>query len=169
LGAFITLLPSYGSSVLKVDPKFIGPLVIAPAGIGMVLSALFLNSNRRTKLNKNRIMAVGFFIVGIALILFSFYSFYRGLSFAFPILIFSVVAMGFGVSFVQIPGQTLLHEKTDEDKRGKVFGLSSMQLRLATSLPALVVGGVADLTSPLITMILLSVIVFLYSLTLVFD
>jgi predicted MFS family arabinose efflux permease len=167
LGAFITLLPAFSDSVLMMNPKLIGTFIIAPAGLGMVLAVLYLNRKRIVPNEKtiNR----GFIIVGTALLLFSLYKYYSFISFKLLILLFLVVLLGFGSSFVQVPAQTLLHINSEEDKRGRVFGFSSMQLRLATTLPALVVGGLADLTSPMITMIILAVLVFLYSMILAFE
>jgi MFS family permease len=167
LGAFITLLPSFGQSVLGIDPKLVGPYIIAPAGVGMLLSALFLS--RKEKIKHNRIINLGFLISSIALVAFSFYSFFEFIPFSRLIVLLLVVLIGFGSSLIQIPAQTLLHLNTEEEKRGRVFGLSSMQLRLATSLPTIIVAAVADLTSPMVTMILLAVGIFLYSLTLIFE
>lgn len=167
LGALITLLPSYGSEVLNINPRFIGPVIIGPAGIGMIIAAFSLT--KRIKLNHSREINWGFFIVGISLLLFAGYYFYQHFYFSKALIILLVVIMGFGSSMIQISAQTLLHINSDEKKRGRVFGISSMQLRLATCLPALVVAAVSDLTSPLITMILLAVTVFIYSLILVFE
>jgi MFS family permease len=167
LGAFITLLPSFGQSVLKIDPKLVGPYIIAPAGVGMLLSALLLS--RKEKINHTKIINLGFIISSIALVGFSCYSFFESVPLSRLIVLLLVVVVGFGSSMIQIPAQTLLHINSDEEKRGRVFGLSSMQLRLATSLPTIIVAAVADLTSPMVTMILLAVAIFLYSLTLIFE
>ena len=168
LGAFITLIPAYGESVLNINSKVIGPLVIAPAGLGMLLSTIFLNK-KNSKLDFNRVINNGFLIASTSLLLFSSYYFYQELSFSRLIIFIILISLGFGCSLVQISSQTLLHLNSDEDNRGKIFGLSSMQLRLATSLPALFIGGISDLTSPLITMILLSITVFIYSMILLFE
>lgn len=167
LGAFITLLPAYGKVVLNIDPKLIGVVIILPAGVGMILAVLALN--RMKKVKHEKIINAGFLISSIALLLFSFYYFYQSLSISRLLLFLLVLIIGFGCSMIQVPAQTLLHLNSDEDRRGSVFGISSMQLRLATALPALVIGGVSDLTSPLITMILLAVTVFIYAMILVFE
>lgn len=167
LGAFITLLPAYSKEVLNIDPKLIGTVIILPAGLGMVLAVSFLNRMKRYKHEK--IINAGFLISSIALLLFSFYHFYQSQSGSRFLMFFLVLIIGFGCSMIQVPAQTLLHLNSDEDKRGSVFGISSMQLRLATALPAIVIGGVSDLTSPLITMILVSVTLFIYAMILVFE
>ena len=167
LGAFITLLPSYGKEVLLINPKLIGTVIILPAGVGMILGVLALS--RMKKFKHERIINGGFLISSISLIFFSFYHFYQPLPFSKFLLFFFVLIIGFGSSLIQVPAQTLLHLNSDEARRGSVFGISSMQLRLATALPALVIGGISDLTSPLITMILLAVTMFIYAMILVFE
>ena len=167
LGAFITLLPAYSESVLGIDIKLIGLYIIAPAGIGMVISALIFS--RRKNLNLMRVINTGFVLVAISLLVFSLYRFYEEIPFAVLLMFLAVLMMGFGTSMIQIPAQTMLHINSDVEKRGRVFGLSTMQLRLALALPALVVGGISDLTSPLITMLIIAVLVFLYSMSLAFE
>ena len=167
LGAFITLLPSYGKDVLSINPRMIGTIIILPSGVGMVMGVLVLNKIKQFK--HERVINGGFLIASIALLLFSFYHFYEPIPFSRILLFLFVLIIGFGSSLIQVPAQTLLHLNTDEARRGSVFGISSMQLRLATALPALVVGGISDLTSPLITMILLAVTMFIYAMILVFD
>lgn len=167
LGAFITLIPAYGDTVLKINPKYIGPIIIGPASLGMLYAIWFLG--KRTSLNYNTIINKGFIIFSVGILLFSTYSFYHSLPFSFLIMILMLVLMGIGSSLVQVSSQTLLHLNSAEDQRGKVFGLSSMQLRLAITLPALVIGGVSDVTSPLVTMLLLATTVFIYSLILQFE
>lgn len=166
-GAFITILPAYAEQVLKISPKFIGPLIIGPAGIGMIAAASLLH--RSKKKIEMKVINIGAFVVGSALLAFSLYQFYSNFLLAPFILLVCIFLLGFGSSIVQIPGQTMLHLNSDEDKRGRVFGISSMQLRLATALPALVIGGVADLTSSLVTMIFLAIMVFIYGLIQIFE
>jgi len=167
LGAFITLLPAFGESVLKIDPKFIGPAIIAPAGLGMLIAAVVIS--KKVKLNQLKVLDGGFLIAGIGFIFFSLYKFYDAFEFSRLALILLVIVLGFGSAMIQISAQTLLHLNSDEGQRGRVFGISSMQLRLATSLPALVIGGMADLTSPLVTMMILATLFFIYSFSLIFE
>ncbi len=162
LGVFITLLPAYGKSVLGINPEYIGPAIIGPAGLGLVLSAgLF---SRKKKFNGDSIMQKGFVVTSAALLLFSLYRFYSFLPFSIGALLVVVVIMGYGSGMIQIAGQTLLHLNTDEDKRGRVFAFSSMQLRLATTLPSLFVGVIADWTSPFLTMFAIALLSMLYTL-----
>jgi len=167
LGAFITLLPAYSQDILKIDPKLVGTILVAPAGLGMIVASLFLS--RRYKEASEKLINNGFAIVGISLLVFAFYHFYGAIWGARAILFLTVIILGFGSSFVQIPGQTLLHINSDEDKRGRVFGVSSTLVRLGQSVPAIFVGAMADLTSPMVTMIGIAVLSFTYAVFLALE
>jgi hypothetical protein len=73
-----------------------------------------------------------------------------------------VVAVAFfaGVAYaaVAIPAQTQLQEDLPEDVRGRVFGVLNMLVSVASFLPILVVGPIADLLG---TTILLVIVAFL--------
>jgi MFS family permease len=165
-GSLITILPAFSASVLKIDPKLIAPLVVAPAGVGMFLATILLN--KKTKVSMQQ-MNNGFLFAGITMLIFSFYFLYSHFFLAIVVLLILAVIFGYGTSLIQIPGQTLLHLNSEQDKRGRVFGMSTMMLRLATTLPSIVIGGVSDLTSPLITMMLLAVVTTIYAVILMFE
>jgi len=165
-GSLITILPAFSASILKIDPKLIAPLVVAPAGVGMFLATLSLN--KKTTVNMG-LMNMGFLLAGVAMFIVSFYPLYSHFFLAIVVLLILAVIFGYGTSLIQIPGQTLLHLNSEQDKRGRVFGMSTMMLRLATTLPSVIVGGISDLTSPLITMILLGTITIIYAVILMFE
>lgn len=167
LGAFITLLPAFSESVLHISAKLIGPIIIAPAGIGMFIAASILN--RKKKANYNKAINFGFLIVGLSLLVFAFFRYYDFGWIQWLIVISSLLIIGLGTGIVQITAQTLLHLNSTEEKRGRVFGYSTMQLKLATSLPALFVGGLSDLTSPFLTMLLLAILVVIYAIILLVE
>ena len=80
-----------------------------------------------------------------------------------------MIILGLSAAFVYISSQTLLHLYSSEHMRGRVFGVSAMLINLALGLPALFIGGIADLTSPVFTLIILALIIIIYSTTLLFD
>lgn len=167
LGMFITLLPAYGKEVLNIDPKLVGPLIIVPAGVGMVVAASFLS--RRKRINGIRTINKGFYVVAASLLIFSFYRFYEHFFLSLLILLGVVVVMGFGSGIIQVGAQTLLHVNSDEDKRGRVFGFSSMQLRLATLLPAVLIGALTDMTSAFVAMLSVALLVAFFVIYLLFQ
>ena len=167
LGALITLLPAYGEKVLNINTKIIGLVILAPSGLGMLISAWVLS--RKKNCSHNNLMNTGYLLLSISLLVFSGYHFYQFLPFSKIIMYLSAFVVGFGCSMIQIPSQTLLHLNSKDHVRGRVFGLSSMLLRLATTLPAFIFGAMADLFSPLVTMIFVAIAAFVYSITLIFE
>jgi MFS family permease len=167
LGAFIVVMPGFAEDSLGVSAKLAGPLLIVPAGIGMLVSAYYLNKYK--DINKNAVINSSFVISGISLLVLSTYS-YIGYSTVLILVAASLmVIMGFSAANVYISSQTILHVNTDPGMRGRVFGVSSMLINLALSLPALFVGGIADLTSPVFTMVLVSIVVIIYGSSLFFE
>jgi len=59
--------------------------------------------------------------------------------------IVTVFFLGIGFVSIIIPVQTLLQEKTPEDKRGRVFGVLGFAITLASILPVLMTATIADI------------------------
>lgn len=167
LGAFIVIMPGFAEDSLMVSAKYAGPLLIAPAGLGMLISTFYLNRNK--KLDKTTVINNSFIISGVSLFLLSAYSYVGDSTMIVFVAVFLMMIMGFSAANVYISSQTLLHINTEHQMRGRVFGISSMLINLALSLPALFVGGVADLTSPVFTMILVSLVIIIYGTSLIFE
>ena len=160
LGAFIVLLPAFSGTDLGISTNMIGIAVIAPAGIGMLIGALILENKKI--FDFMRAINKAFFLVGVALLLFSLYRLYDEFFISRLVSTILVVAVGLGSSIIYISAQTALQMNAEEKWRGRVFGINSMMISLAMSVPALLVGGVADLTSPFIAMLLIAFGVFVY-------
>lgn len=167
MGSFIVLLPAFSQSDLKISTHLIGIAIIAPAGIGMLIGAYILD--RRKHFNLARAINKSFFLVGVTILLFSLYRFYDEFFLSRLISLLLVIVIGLGSSVVYISAQTALHLNSDEEWRGRVFGINSMLINLAMSIPALIVGGIADLTSPFIALLLISFAVFIYGASLLMD
>lgn len=160
LGSFLVLLPGFGTSILKLPADLVGPYVIAPAGIGMIIAAYILDKRKRVNLDSASNWS--FIGVGITLFLFAAFKFYHAFAFSRVIVTIIAIGLGFGCSILYISSQTFLHLKTEEKLRGRVFGLAAMLINLAISIPALVVGGISDATSPFVAMIALSIGIFAF-------
>jgi hypothetical protein len=167
LGCFIVLLPSFGEQVLNIAPKFVGPAIVLPAGFGMLIGTYVLEKKRifsfASAINK------GFLLVGAALIMFSIFKYYDGFFFSRLVNLALVILIGLGASIVYISAQTSLHLNSCDGNRGRVFGIVTMLLNIAISVPALIVGGIADLTSPFIAMLALALVIFAYGIRLAFE
>jgi MFS family permease len=74
-----------------------------------------------------------------------------------------VVALAFfaGVAYaaVAIPAQTQLQEDLPEDVRGRVFGVLNMLVSVASFLPILVVGPIADLLGTTIVLVFVAILI----------
>lgn len=160
LGAFIVLMPAFGEKVLHIDPRYIGPAIIGPAGFGMLLGSYLVD--RFKKMNLRKLTKYSILVTGSALLLFSLYQLYESISWSRPLNVFFIILLGIGCSGVYISAQTLLHLNSEDAERGKVFGLSTMLTNLALSIPTIFVGGLADLTSPFVAMLILSIIILAY-------
>lgn len=167
LGAFVVLLPAFAETNLKISTNLVGLVVIAPAGIGMLIGSLILD--RKKTFDFNRAINKAFFLIGVALLLFSVYRLYDEFALARFISTLLVIAIGVGSSIVYISAQTALHINAEEKWRGRVFGINSMLINIAMSVPALVVGGIADLTTPFIAMLLIAFGVFVYGASLFIE
>ena len=131
-------------------------VVVLPLAMGIVVGVLGLNSYGRY-LPRRRVIEVGLISLGVLLAL---------LSIAGPIARFlqaaeaqldlsslvSLLAVVVGIAFlagvayavVAIPAQTQLQEDLPEDVRGRVFGVLNMLVSVASFLPIIVVGPIAD-------------------------
>jgi MFS family permease len=71
--------------------------------------------------------------------------------------------MGSGTAMVYVTSQTMLHINSEEEMRGRVFGIAALAVNLAIFLPTMFIGGIADLTTPLIAMGVLALALIIYS------
>jgi len=121
------------------------PLILAPAGVGLVLGALLMPFLMR-RLGKSRTITVGMLCTAAGLILIPLGRFIWS-QFALPApgIFFFVGAitfvMGVAMAMVNIPAQTVMQERAPEQERGRVFSFQSMLFN-AGSIPILLFAGV---------------------------
>ncbi|HLL78598.1 MAG TPA: MFS transporter [Ktedonobacteraceae bacterium] len=124
------------------------PLILAPAGLGLVLGGLLMPSLMR-RLGNNRTIAFGSVCSAAGLILIPLGRFLWSLL-ALPgvgILVYVGAVtffLGIALEMVNIPAQTMMQERALEEERGRVFSFQSMLFN-AGSIPVLLfLGVVAD-------------------------
>jgi MFS family permease len=66
---------------------------------------------------------------------------------------------GISYAFVAIPAQTQLQEELPEDVRGRVFGVLNMLVSVASFLPILIVGPIADLIGTTLVLLLVAMLI----------
>ena len=173
IGVLGVLGPDFATAALGLESKdFV--VVVLPLGFGIVVGVLGLNSYGRY-LPRRRVIEAGLISLGILLAL---------LSIAGPISRFlqtaeaqagivdlsalvSLLSVVVGIAFlagvayavVAIPSQTQLQEDLPEDVRGRVFGVLNMLVSVASFLPIIVVGPIADLVGTPAVILVVAVLV----------
>ena len=121
------------------------PLILAPAGLGLVFGGLIMPALTQ-RLGKNRTIALGSLCTAAGLILIPLGHFLLvQLALPIPGILFSLGAvtffLGIGLDMVNIPAQTMMQEQAPEGERGRVFSFQSMFYN-AGSIPVLLFAGV---------------------------
>jgi len=144
IGIIAVLSPSLATEILAIDLLDAGPILVLPAGFGAIIGVLGITSLLRKKVRKKKIISFGLFLAAFSLLF---------LATIVPALdklrmfaaIVTVFFLGIGFVSMIIPVQTLLQEKTPEDKRGRVFGVLGFAITLASILPILMTATIADI------------------------
>jgi MFS family permease len=121
------------------------PLILAPAGIGLVLGGLLMPSLAR-RLGKSRTIALGSLCTAVGLVLIPLGRFiWSQLALPATGILFLVGAitffLGVALDMVNIPAQTVMQEQAPEEERGRVFSFQFMFYN-AGSIPVLLFAGV---------------------------
>ncbi len=165
------LAPGFVREVLKLGERNVVVLV-APAGIGVVLGLAVLNviGGRISRANA---IGTGLIVVGLALLALAgarplaeiFASRLGGvLGEVLPFFIgmVSVIALFFGLAyaFITVPAMTLLQEHLRDDIRGRVFGVLNVLVSIFSLLPLIFVGPIADVWGVAPVFVLAALVVF---------
>jgi MFS family permease len=150
VGVLGVLGPGFATQVLGLSERdFV--VVVLPLGIGLVMGIFVLNLYGKHFTRRQGIEG-GLIGLGISLI---------ALSVAQPlttrlgpqisllsIVIIVAFAAGIAYAFVAVPAQTQLQEELPENIRGRVFGVLNMLVSIASFLPIILVGPIADAVGP---------------------
>ncbi len=165
------LAPGFVREVLKLGERNVVVLV-APAGVGVVLGLAVLNviGGRISRANA---IGTGLIVVGLALLALAgarplaevFASRLGGvLGEVLPFFIgmVSVIALFFGLAyaFITVPAMTLLQEQLRDDIRGRVFGVLNVLVSTFSLLPLIFVGPIADVWGVSPVFVLAALVVF---------
>lgn len=159
IGILGVLGPDFARRNLGLDPKdFI--VVVLPLGLGIVMGVLLLG-RVETLVPRRRLIEGGLLALGILLAILSVAGpvtrFLQGVSattaalfdVATLVSLLSVVIViaflaGVSYAFVLIPSQTELQVELPEDVRGRVFGVLNTLVSVASFVPIIVGGAIAD-------------------------
>ncbi len=158
IGVLGVLGPSFAQVALGLDPRNLAVIVL-PLGFGVVLGILALN-NFGQLVPRRRIIEGGLILLGILIAILSSIGLIPGLvarvddrtSLELSNLI-TVLSVAIAVAFlagvcyagVAISSQTQLQEDLPEDVRGRVFGVLFTLISVASFVPVIIVGPVADI------------------------
>lgn len=146
IGVLGVLGPGFATQVLGLSERdFV--VVVLPLGVGLVMGILVLNVYGRL-FSRRRGIEGGLIGLSVTLLALSLAQpLVTGLSIAVPLLsIVIAVAFAAGVTyaFVAVPAQTQLQEELPEAVRGRVFGVLNMLVSIASFVPIIIVGPIAD-------------------------
>jgi MFS family permease len=170
VGVLGVLGPNFARLTLGLSPEdFV--VVVLPLGIGIVGGILILNAYGRLiprrRVIETGLVALGILLAAIALSgqisrFFATAAVKTGLpdlslltSLLSLVVAFAFFA-GIAYSFVAIPAQTQLQEDLPEEVRGRVFGVLNMLVSVASFLPILIVGPIADALGTTVVLMLVA-------------
>jgi MFS family permease len=158
VGVLGVIGPDFATESLGLSTKdFV--VVVLPLGIGVVLGVFGLNSYGRF-VPRRRLIEIGLIALGVLVTLLSVAGpisrLLQRVESQQPVVdlstFVSLLAVVIGIAFmagiayavVAIPAQTQLQEELPEDVRGRVFGILNMLVSVASFLPIIIVGPIAD-------------------------
>lgn len=155
---FVILMPLYMNDILKIPPDN-AAFVFAPTGAGALLGLRSLSLFNK-RFNKTQIIAIG--LVGLAASLTALGLVDQladllrgtesmnpgrlaGLSLLVTLTMAFTFPMGFFFALLSAPAQTVLHERSPAEIRGRVFGSQIASANAVSLIPLLLIGGITDL------------------------
>ncbi len=149
VGVLGVLGPDFAEKILGLSGSdFV--IVVFPLGMGLVLGILVLNVYGKL-FSRQRLIEGGLISLSVTLIVLGLAQRVGGALLAGPgislltVVVAAAFAAGIAYSFVAVPSQTQLQEELPVEVRGRVFGVLNMLVSVASFLPIIIVGPVADL------------------------
>jgi MFS family permease len=175
VGVLGVIGPNFARDALALGTKdFV--VVVLPLGFGIVMGILILN-NYGQHLPRRKLIEGGLVTLGVLLALLAAagpisrllqraqtatgFESLASLTSLLAIVVLVALLAGIAYAFVAIPSQTQLQEDIPEDVRGRVFGVLNMLVSVASFLPIIIVGPVADLVGNVNVLFLVAAAVFL--------
>jgi len=148
IGVLGVLGPDFAVKVLGLtENDFV--VIVLPLGAGLVVGILALNSYGQY-VPRRRLIEGGLIAISISLIILglaqrlTFISSGSGFFSLLTVVMAVAFATGVSYAFVAVPSQTQLQEELPSEVRGRVFGVLNMLVSLASFVPIIIVGYVAD-------------------------
>ncbi len=163
------LAPRYVVAVLGIRPDD-AVYVLAPAGLGVIIGTSLMG-RLTARLSKERLVATGLAMIAVFLNALAVvrnlgdaviapalsWAAVPGGASVVPIVMVIAAILGLALSFVIIPSQTILMERAPASTRGRIFAVQIVLGNVASILPLVFVGAMADLVGINVVIILVSV------------
>lgn len=172
IGVLGVLGPGFARHALGLTNEGLA-IVLLPLGAGLVIGVLLLNAYGRY-FSRRRVIEGGMLTLAISLGTLSLAqpisAFLKGTtsgtSISGFVSLLGIVVMlaliaGVAYALVAVPAQTQLQEELPEEIRGRVFGVLNMLVNVASFLPIILVGYIADFIGPELVILGCSVLVLL--------
>ncbi|MCH7484373.1 MAG: MFS transporter [Chloroflexi bacterium] len=169
---FAILIPRYMRDVLEV-PADNAALIFAPTGIGALIGLRFLPWF--TRFGKNRTVVIGLAGIAVCMVLLALVEPIEGVwekgpdeldptnilrISALQALVMSFAGpMGFFYALINVPAQTVLHERAPPEMRGRIFATQVVSANFISLIPLLMVGVITDLLNITVMLIILAALI----------
>jgi len=156
----IVNVPVLSKEVLDISLNLAGVSIVVPVGIGALLGALIIPKLLKKGLRKRKSIETSLF--GLSLFVFLLVFAVPLFPYYFKLISTFITTIFVGISFVgvMIPSQTYLQEITPGGMRGRVFGNFWFLTTLATILPVVISGTIAEVFGIRFLFLILIAIVF---------
>lgn len=154
-----TIAPGYAHQILGISVEAFPLLFVAPAALGMVIGSTML-VNLFHSHPKQKVITSGVFLSGLTMMFLPYGSKVASRGFVHTIndyvphiveinilhiMVVLAFILGVANSFIFVPANTLLQEKTTDEVRGKIYGFLNTFVGALSLLPILIVGVLSDL------------------------
>jgi len=151
--------PGYAKHILGIGIDEFPLLFVTPAAIGMVIGAILL-TNILHDYPKQKSATIGLFLAAISVLLLPYGSKVASRAFVHTLntylphiltinilhfMVFLAFVLGFSLSLIFVPSNTILQEHTSDEVRGKIWGGLNATASLFSLLPIIIVGSLADI------------------------
>ena len=140
--SFPVLLPVFATRIFAGGSHTYG-FMVAASGLGALTGTIFL-AMRKNVLGLGRIIVASMSLSGLGLVCLS-------ISRIYPVTLFLLVVMGFGMISTMASCNTMVQSIVDEDKRGRVMSLYIMSFMGTAPLGSLIAGSVSSAVGPALT------------------
>lgn len=161
ISVIIVLSPSLALLILNQDLATASSTLIVPVGAGTILGAILVGQFFK-KANKFLAIKIAVAVAGLCLISLPLIK----LKLQTPHLMYAIVGVVFVLglmnAIIAVSAQTLLQIHSEDEIRGRVFGILNMMINIAATLPTLLAGITADLISATTVIIIVGALVLVY-------